>query len=136
MLLMPFAMGPLPRCRASGTGTSRLRIQILSWHKEQAPPAGSYDGLERMSKMTCEGLNITFEQFHAELIGSGDISDPQSGALTPKALRLMAKTLALMRYPYPPELRVRGTTLHGVRVVSESKTTYARSIQLCQRIQR
>jgi hypothetical protein len=27
------AWGPLPRCRASGTGTSRLRIQPSGWHK-------------------------------------------------------------------------------------------------------
>ncbi|HEX2238697.1 MAG TPA: hypothetical protein VHJ19_10280 [Gammaproteobacteria bacterium] len=56
-----------------------------------------------------------------ELEAGGDLPDVVSGALMPKALRLTAKTLALMRDPYPPELRVRGTTLHGVPVVFESK---------------
>jgi hypothetical protein len=41
-----------------------------------------------MIKTACDVLNITFEQFHTELIEGGDISDPQSGALIPKALRL------------------------------------------------
>ena len=113
MLLMPFAMGPLPRCRATGTGTSRLRIQTLSWHKEQAPPAGSHDGLERMLELACEGLNITREQLRQELIEGGDLFDLACGALTPEALKLAARTLALMRYPYPPEPHVTGMTLHG-----------------------
>jgi hypothetical protein len=98
MLPMPFAMGPLPRCQASGAGTSRLRIQTSGWHKEQAPPAGSYDGLERKIKTACDGLNITPDQLHQELEEGGDLPDLVSGALTPKALRLTAKALALMRY--------------------------------------
>jgi hypothetical protein len=99
MLLMLFAMGPLPRCRASGTGTSRLRIQTSSWHKEQAPPADSYDGLERILEIVCEGLSLTPEELRAELTESGDLPDLVSGALTTKASRQTAKTLVLMRYP-------------------------------------
>ncbi len=113
MLPMLFAMGPLPRCQASGTGTSHLRIQILSWHKEQAPPAGSYDGLERMLELACEGLNITREQLRQELTEGGDLPDLVAGALTPEALRLIAKTLAVMRYSLqnerPPKICRRNT---------------------------
>jgi hypothetical protein len=42
---------------------------------------------------------ITPEQLSQELQKGGDIPNLVSGALTPKALRLIAKTLALMRYP-------------------------------------
>jgi hypothetical protein len=47
----------------------------------------------------CRGLMITPEQLRQELEAGGDIPDLASGRLTPKALRLTAKTLALMRYP-------------------------------------
>jgi hypothetical protein len=40
---------------------------------------------------------ITPEELRQELQEGGDIPDPVSGALTSKAVRLMAKTLALMR---------------------------------------
>jgi hypothetical protein len=50
----------------------------------------------------CDGLSITDEQLRAELEESGDITDVQSGALTSKALRLTAETLALMRYATLP----------------------------------
>ncbi len=42
----------------------------------------------------CQGLSITPEQLRQELEAGGDIPDLVSGALTPKALRLTAKTLA------------------------------------------
>jgi hypothetical protein len=77
--------------------------------------------LEHTLEVACEGLNITPEQLRQELDEGGDLPDLVSGALTPKALQLMAKRLALMRYPYPPEPHVIGTIMHGVRVVSESK---------------
>ncbi len=64
---------------------------------------------------------ITPEQLRQELEESGDIPDLACGALTPEALKLTAKTLALMRYPYPPEPHVIGTTVLGVRVVSKNK---------------
>jgi hypothetical protein len=66
-------------------------------------------------------LSFTPDQLRQELEAGGDIPDLVSGTLTPEALRLIAKTLALMRDPYPPEPHVIGTTLHGVRVASESK---------------
>jgi hypothetical protein len=53
-----------------------------------------------MLEIACEGLSLTPEQLRAELTEGGDIPDLQSGALTPQALRLTARTLALMRYPY------------------------------------
>ncbi len=48
-----------------------------------------------------------------ELEAGGDLPDLVLGALTPKALRLIAKTLALMRDPYTPEPQVISTTVHG-----------------------
>jgi hypothetical protein len=48
----------------------------------------------------CKGLSITPEQLRSELTEGGDMPDLVSGALTPQVLRLTARTLALMRYPY------------------------------------
>jgi hypothetical protein len=72
----------------------------LSCHKEQVPAVGSNAGLERTLEVACEGLTITPEQLRQELEKGGDMPDLQSGALTLQALRLTARTLALMRYPY------------------------------------
>jgi hypothetical protein len=69
----------------------------LPCHKEQASSVGPLIGLERMIETACQGLSITPEQLHQELEVSGDLPDLVSGALTPNALRLTAKTLALMR---------------------------------------
>jgi hypothetical protein len=68
--------------------------------KEQVPPVGCHAGLERMLEIACEGLSITPAQLHAELREGGDLPDLVSGALTPQALRLTARALALMRYPH------------------------------------
>jgi hypothetical protein len=86
----------------------------LPCHKERVIPAGSLTGVDRMIETACEGLNITPAQLRQELDAGGDIPDVVSGTLTPKALRLTARTLALMCYPYPPELRIIGTTVRGV----------------------
>jgi hypothetical protein len=51
-----------------------------------------------MLEVACRGLRITPEQLHQELEEDGDIPDLVSGALTPEALRVTARTLALMRY--------------------------------------
>ncbi|MDQ4146338.1 MAG: hypothetical protein M3120_01345 [Pseudomonadota bacterium] len=74
-----------------------MRIQTSSWHKEQAPPGGSHDGLERMLELACEGLNITREQLRQVLTEGGYLPDLVSGALTSAALRLTAETLNTMR---------------------------------------
>jgi hypothetical protein len=50
-----------------------------------------------MLEVACEGSNITPEQLRQELEVDSDLPDLASGTLTSKALRLMAKTLALMR---------------------------------------
>ncbi len=92
----------------------------LPCHKVELRPVTTNAGLARMLEVACRGLRITPEQLRQELEAGGDLPDLVSGALTPKALRLTAKTLALMRDPYPPERQVIGTTLHGVRVVSDS----------------
>jgi hypothetical protein len=53
-------------------------------------------------EMACEGLNITPEQLRHELEAGGDLPNLVSGALTPEALWLTAKTLALMHDQNPP----------------------------------
>jgi hypothetical protein len=76
-----------------------------------APGLGKVDhsahGVDRQSnakaistliQAACDGLPMTDEQLRAELEEGGDLEDVQCGALTPKALRLTAETLALMRY--------------------------------------
>ncbi len=85
----------------------------LPCHKAELRPVTTNAGLKRMLEVACQGLSITPEQLHQELEEGGDLPDLVPGTLTPKALKLTAKTLALMRYPYPPEPHVIGTTLHG-----------------------
>jgi hypothetical protein len=46
-----------------------------------------------------QGLSFTPEQLRQELEAGGDLPDLASDALTPKALRLTAETLTLIRYP-------------------------------------
>jgi hypothetical protein len=77
----------------------RATTLTLPCHKERVIPAGSLAGVDRVIETACEGFNITPEQLRQELEAGGDLPDLISDALTPKALRLMAKTLALMRYP-------------------------------------
>ena len=55
--------------------------------------------INALIRSACENLSITGEQLYAELEEGGDLPDVHSETLTPKALRLTAKTLALMRYP-------------------------------------
>jgi hypothetical protein len=69
----------------------------LSYHEAQVPPVGSNAGLERMLEVACEGLSLTPDQLHQELEAGGDLPALASGELTPQALRLTAKTLALIR---------------------------------------
>ena len=70
-------------------------------------------GLRTRSENACQGLSITPEQLRRELKENGDIPDLVSGALTPKALRLTAKTLALTccspENKQPPEIYRRNT---------------------------
>jgi hypothetical protein len=60
--------------------------------------ASSGETINAMMHQVCEDLSITAEQLRMELKEGGDLLDLQSGALAPQALRLTAKTLALMRY--------------------------------------
>jgi len=53
-----------------------------------------------MLEMACAGLSMVPEQLRQEFEGSGDLPDLVSGALTSQALRLTARTLALIHYPY------------------------------------
>jgi hypothetical protein len=70
--------------------------------------AGPFGLAKRMLEVACEGLRLTPEQLRQELEAGGDLPDLVSGALTPNALRLTAKTLALMRCSpeseRPPEI--------------------------------
>jgi len=52
-----------------------------------------------MFEIAREGLSLAPDQLREELNESGDMPDLVSGALTPQALMLTARTLALMRYP-------------------------------------
>jgi len=51
-----------------------------------------------MLEVACEGLSLTPEQLRQELDAGGTLADLTSGVLIPKALRLTAKTLALIRH--------------------------------------
>jgi hypothetical protein len=75
----------------------------LSCHKEQASSVGPLIGLEYMIETACQGLSITPEQLRQELEAGSDLPDLASGALTPKALRLAAQILVLLRYIDVPE---------------------------------
>ncbi|HKH20328.1 MAG TPA: hypothetical protein VKB53_05470 [Gammaproteobacteria bacterium] len=67
-------------------------------HKEQAEPVDPHAGLERMIEIASEGLTISAAQLRQELEAGGDMPDLTSGALTTHGLRLIAQTLALMKY--------------------------------------
>ncbi len=54
-----------------------------------------------MLAQACQGLAITPPQLRQKLKAGGDIADLESGAITPAALRSMAKTLHTMRYAGP-----------------------------------
>jgi TubC N-terminal docking domain len=82
----------------------------LPCHKEQPQPVAAHAGIRTLFENACQRLSITPKQLRQELREGNDLPDLVSGVLTPKALRLTAKTLALMRYSYPPELRIRGTS--------------------------
>jgi hypothetical protein len=55
------------------------------------------EAINSLIHAACEDLSITGEQLYAELEEGGDHPDIYSETLTPKALRLTAETLALMR---------------------------------------
>ncbi len=73
-------------------------LEQLSAHKAEL--LGALKGeahIDRLLQAACQGLTITPEQLRQELEAGGDLADLPSGALTVKALRLTASTLALMR---------------------------------------
>jgi hypothetical protein len=51
-----------------------------------------------MIEIASEGLTISAAQLRQELEEGGDLPDLQSGVLTTHGLRLIAETLALMKY--------------------------------------
>jgi hypothetical protein len=71
----------------------------LLCHKVELRPVAAHASLRTAFENAREGLTITPEQLRQALEAAGDLPDLVSGALTPKALRLIARTLALMRYP-------------------------------------
>ena len=76
----------------------RATTLTLPFHKVELRAAAAHAGLRTLFDNACQGLCITPEQVRQELEEGGDLSDLACGTLTPKALRLMATTLALMRY--------------------------------------
>jgi hypothetical protein len=66
----------------------------LPCHKVELRPVAADAGLCTLFENACQGLSIRPEKLQQELEAGGDLFDLVSGALTPKALRLTAKTLA------------------------------------------
>ncbi len=66
-------------------------------YKAELRPIAAHASLCILSKDGCQGLSFTPEQLQQQLEAGDDIPDLISGALTLKALRLTARTLALMR---------------------------------------
>jgi hypothetical protein len=66
-------------------------------------PVAARAELRTLFETAYQGLIITPEQLRQELDEDGDLPDLASGALTPQALWLTARTLALIRYPSPPQ---------------------------------
>jgi len=84
-------------CRACGPDIPlTATIFTLPCHKVELRPVAVHAGLRALFENACQGLSIVPEQLHQELEADGDILDLVAGALTPRALRLTAKTLALM----------------------------------------
>jgi hypothetical protein len=69
----------------------------LPCHKVELRPVAARADLRTLFENACQGLSITPEQLQQQLEAGDDIPDLISGALTLKALRLTARTLALMR---------------------------------------
>jgi hypothetical protein len=84
-------------CRACEPGMLlTATILTLPCYKVELRPVAVQARLCTLFENACQGLMITPEQLRRELEENSDIPDLASGALTPKALRLTAKTLALM----------------------------------------
>jgi hypothetical protein len=84
-------------CRACGPDMPlAATIFALPCHKVELRPVAAHAGLRTLFENACQGLSIVPEQLHQELEADGDIPDLVAGALTPRALRLTAKTLALI----------------------------------------
>ncbi len=67
----------------------------LPSHKAELRPVAAHTRLRIELENACRGLSITPEQLRQELEAGGDLPDLVFGTLTPKALRLTARTLAL-----------------------------------------
>jgi hypothetical protein len=70
----------------------------LPCHKVELRPVAGHAGLRTLFENACQGLSIMPEQLRWELEENGDLPNLASGALTPQALRLIARTLALIHY--------------------------------------
>jgi len=77
----------------------------LPCHKVELPPVVAQARLCTLFENACQGLSIMPAQLLQELEENGDLPDLVCGALTPKALKLTARALALMRYPNLPGRR-------------------------------
>ncbi|MGH8502880.1 MAG: hypothetical protein ACREVE_10525 [Gammaproteobacteria bacterium] len=109
----------LARARAKNKGSPKQSAAVAAVSKTTATPREKAGTVARVATVAvakateaklcrrietaCQGLTITPAQLRTELQQGGDIPDVVSGALTPRALRMIAETLALMRYALPPE---------------------------------
>jgi hypothetical protein len=87
---------------------SATTLTFQPCHEVEPRPVAAHARLRTLLENACQGLSITPEQLHQELEAGGDLPDLVSGVLTSEALRLMAKTLVLMRCSpereRPPEI--------------------------------
>jgi hypothetical protein len=87
-------------CRACHPMGVEARRAATTLTLPGAKPAGTIVALDearimRALKRACEGLLLSPEELRAQLDES-DLAEVMSGALSPKALRLTAKTISLM----------------------------------------
>jgi hypothetical protein len=96
------AMGPYLDVERAAAGSTAPRLGKVDHSAYDVDRKSNAEAINTLIQAVCGGLPITDEQLRAELEEGGDLKDVQSGALTPKALRLTAETLALMRYARIP----------------------------------
>ena len=86
----------------------------LPCHKVQTRPVRDRACLRRMVELACGRLTITPEQLWKELEANGDLADLESGAVSVKARRQVAVTLATMREQKIPERGSWSQEVNGV----------------------
>jgi hypothetical protein len=89
-------MGPYLDVERAAAGSTAHGLGKVDHSTYGVDRKANAEAINTLICAACEDLAITGDQLFAELKEGGDITDVQSGALTPKALRLTAETLVLM----------------------------------------